>query len=132
VAFAGKPAAVPTVSIGAVPSGFPGEVRYQGNEAADGIYGGFVDATRPAVVMLKASYDPRWTAEVDGKPAATQMVAPSFVGVPVPAGAHSVTFKYRPYDHYLLLFAVGALALLTLLIAPRLLPLRPEPSRYAD
>jgi uncharacterized membrane protein YfhO len=69
--------------------------------------------------MLKASYHPRWTVTVDGKPAQTQMVAPSFVGVEVPAGRHSVEFRYEPYPSYWLLFLVGVIALIALAVVPR-------------
>jgi hypothetical protein len=124
VAFNGTAAAEPT-STGPPLSGRPGEVVYQGNQAADGIYGGFVNAARPAVVLLKVSYDPRWTATVDDKPVATQMVAPSFVAVPVPAGGHSVSFAYQPYPYYPELLALGALTLLGLFFAPRLRALSP-------
>jgi hypothetical protein len=41
--------------------------------------GGEVVANGYAVVMLKASYHPRWTVKVDGKPDKTQMLAPSLV-----------------------------------------------------
>jgi Bacterial membrane protein YfhO len=119
VAFDGAAAADPTLVPGAAPSTSPGEVMFQGNQAADGTYGGFVTAARSAVVMLKVSYDPRWTAQVDGKDVPTQMVAPSFVGVPVSAGSHSITFKYQPYPYYPELLLLGALTLLALYFAPR-------------
>ena len=45
--------------------------------------------------MLKESYYPHWQATVDGKPVKTAMLAPSFVGVPVPAGTHDVVFQYH-------------------------------------
>jgi uncharacterized membrane protein YfhO len=70
-------------------------------------------------VLLKATYDPRWTVTVDGLPAETVMMAPSLVGVSVPAGRHVVSFKYVPYQHYTLLLAIGALTLLGLVLYPR-------------
>jgi uncharacterized membrane protein YfhO len=68
--------------------------------------------------MLKESYSPRWEATVDGKPVPTQMLAPSFVGVPVPAGTHLVVFKYHSRSSYPYLFALGVLALLVLALGP--------------
>ena len=44
--------------------------------------------------MLAASYDPGWTATIDGHPAATEMIAPALVGVTVPPGTHHITFRY--------------------------------------
>jgi hypothetical protein len=46
------------------------------------------------------------------------MLAPSFVGIPVPAGPHRVGFAYRSGSSYPLLFAVGALSLPALAITP--------------
>jgi uncharacterized membrane protein YfhO len=86
---------------------------------ADARFRGEVDASRPAWVMLKESYSPQWTATVDGKPAKTQMLAPSFVGVAVPAGRHSVVFTYKARSYYPLLFAFSALTMLGLALGPR-------------
>src|SRR5262249_16216617 len=78
-----------------------------------------VEASRPATVLLKSTYDPRWTVTVDGRPAKTVMMAPSLVGVDVPAGQHVVRFKYRPYGNYPLLLAIGFVTLLGLIAVPR-------------
>ena len=97
----------------------------------DGVFGGTVVANRPAVVMLKATYHPRWKVTVDGKPAKTQMLAPSFVGVAVPAGPTLVEFRYEPYPDYWLLFLIGVLTLVALAVVPRVWSRRrrtdPEP-----
>jgi uncharacterized membrane protein YfhO len=69
--------------------------------------------------MLKATYHPRWKVTVDGEPAETQMLAPSFVGVRVPAGEHRVEFRYEPYPNYWLLFTIGVLTLVALAVVPR-------------
>jgi uncharacterized membrane protein YfhO len=90
----------------------------------DGVFGGTVDANRRSVVMLKASYHPRWTVTVDGEPAATQMTAPSFVGVEVPAGRHVVEFRYEPFPSYWLLFLLGVMSLVGLAVVPRALARR--------
>jgi uncharacterized membrane protein YfhO len=70
-------------------------------------------------VLLKATYDPRWTVTVDGARAKPEMMAPSLVGVEVGPGAHVVSFKYLPYSHYRALLAIGALTLLALILFPR-------------
>jgi uncharacterized membrane protein YfhO len=68
------------------------------------------------VVVLSASYDPGWRAFVDGRPVATEMVAPALVAVQVPSGRHRVNFVYRGYRGYPLLFALGAMAFAVLLV----------------
>ena len=69
-----------------------------------------IDAKRVAVVVLKASYDPGWQVNVDGRPATTQMIAPAYVGVRVSSGHHIVTFTYKSNAHaeLLLLIALGS------------------------
>lgn len=119
IAFAGDTATMPTAPLGEPPGGPAGRVLVQYDRPDDGAFGGVVIANRPAVVMLKATYHPRWTATVDGKPVKTQTLAPSFVGVAVPAGRHRVQFEYRPFGYYWILFALGALTLVTLAVVPR-------------
>jgi uncharacterized membrane protein YfhO len=67
--------------------------------------------------VLSASFDPGWTATVDGRPARTQMVAPALVATIVPVGAHQIVIRYRGWQGYPLLFAVGAAVLLALVCA---------------
>jgi len=71
-------------------------------------------ANRPAMVILKSSFDPRWQVIVDGVSLAPQMVAPSFVGRTVPPGPHTVVFRYQPFPYYSMLFSIGALAFVAL------------------
>jgi uncharacterized membrane protein YfhO len=101
-------------------TGPPGVVDWSTTALTDGRLTGQVTASRPSWVMLKESYSPRWTATVDGEPVQTQMLAPSFVGVPVPAGTHLVVFKYRPRSSYPALFALGAFVLLGIALGPML------------
>jgi hypothetical protein len=112
VSFDGAPAADPTVSAGSAPQGSAGSVAIESSAPADGVFSANVTANRPAVVLLKSTYDPGWHATVDGAEAHTQMIAPSFVGVAVPAGNHVVVFRYVPYSHYPLLLALGVITLL--------------------
>jgi hypothetical protein len=116
VSFNGEPAASPTVRRGTEVTGFPGTVLQESVALDDGWFRGVIDARRPAVVMVKASYHPRWRATVDGKPADTQFVAPSFVGVKVPAGAHVVQFEYKSYPSYIWLFLLSGLGIAGLVV----------------
>lgn len=111
VAFGGRPASPPTLAEGEDPERPAGEVLGTVAHPNDGVFAGRIRARRAAVVALSASFDPRWTATVDGRPVPVQMLAPALVGVPVPAGEHRVSFVYRPISPwaYALWFAIGAL-----------------------
>jgi hypothetical protein len=74
---------------------------------------------RAGVVVLSASYDPGWTASVDGRPQRTLMVAPALVATRVPAGTHRIVFRYRGYSNYPLLFAISAATLILIAIGIR-------------
>jgi hypothetical protein len=119
VAFAGADPPLPTFEGASPPAGPAGTVVSQTATLQDGVFTASVEANRPAVVLLKASYDPRWAATVDGLPAKPVMMAPSLVGVDVPFGRHKVRFEYKPYDQYPLLLAVGVLALVALMLIPQ-------------
>jgi uncharacterized membrane protein YfhO len=67
--------------------------------------------------VLTASFDPGWTATVDGRSQRTEMVAPALVATTVPSGTHRIVFRYRGWQDYPLLFAVGAAALVALAYA---------------
>lgn len=124
VAFGGLAPAEPTLGPNDQPGGPPGEVTDSYARPADGEFGGEVSLERAAVVMLKASFDPRWAAFVDGEPVSTQMLAPASVGVAVAEGKHEISFVYRPYGGYLLLLTGGALVLLAIFLAERVLGTR--------
>ena len=114
IAFAGEPAAPPTLSGEEQPTGPAGSVEFEDDALADGVVTVQVVANRPAMVILKSSFDPRWQVIVDGVPLAPQMVAPSFVGRTVPVGPHTVVFRYQPFPYYDVLFPIGALAFIAL------------------
>ena len=61
-------------------------------DLANGQAGAVVRTNRRATVVLSASYDPGWSATVDGRTAPTVMVAPALVGVVVGPGVHTVAF----------------------------------------
>jgi hypothetical protein len=126
IGFGGAPGPPPTFAGSKPPAGRAGQVLAQHATLQDGVFDASVQANRRAVVLLKATYDPRWTATVDGLSARPTMMAPSLVGVEVPTGRHSVRFRYAPYSHYPLLLTLGLITLLGLAIVDRreLLPAR--------
>jgi hypothetical protein len=115
VAWDGGTAPAPTLSPGASPAGPAGRVVSDRVELTDGYVRAVVVANRRAVVLLKASFDPGWRVEVDGRTARTEMIAPALVGVTVAPGRHVVTFSYVGYSWYPLFFAISGLSLLVLL-----------------
>jgi uncharacterized membrane protein YfhO len=119
VSFDGSPTRAPSIDAHAPDTGPPGTVRTTDVDLDNGRFTGRVHADRDAWVMLKESYHPHWTATVDGKPVKAQMLAPSFVGVPVPAGDHVVAFSYRSTASYPGLIAIGVLTLLAIGMGPR-------------
>jgi hypothetical protein len=119
VAFAGAPALPPTYEGSTPPPGPAGAVLTQSNTLEDGVFDATVKARRRAVVLLKATYDPRWTVTVDGQRVKPEMMAPSLVGVEVSPGRHVIRFRYVPYSHYPLLLGIGVLTLLALVLVPR-------------
>jgi len=129
VAFAGGPAP-PATFQDVMPSGSPGEILAQTQTMQDGVFNAAVQMNRPAAVLLKATYDPRWTATVDSNEVKPVMMAPSLVGVDVPSGIHTIAFRYKPYAGYPLLLAIGALALIGLILVPRRLPPEPESKQF--
>jgi Bacterial membrane protein YfhO len=77
-----------------------------------------VRMSRSGVVVLSASYDPGWTATVNGRPEPIRMVAPALVAVDVPAGTDDVVFRFHGYGDYPALFALGGLTLAVVALAP--------------
>ena len=55
-----------------------------------------VETSGPALLLAGDRFDPGWRATVDGQPAG--VIAADFValGVPVPAGRHQVSLRFRP------------------------------------
>lgn len=54
-----------------------------------------VTATDPSIVLVRNSYDPGWTATVDGRPVAVLPTDYLMQGVPVQAGHHIIDLTYR-------------------------------------
>ncbi len=91
-----------------------GTVLAESDKLQQGLVAASVRMRRAGVVVLSASFDPGWTATVDGRRQRTEMVAPALVATTVPAGAHRIIFRYRGWQNYPLLLAVGAAALVAL------------------
>jgi prepilin-type N-terminal cleavage/methylation domain-containing protein len=77
-----------------------------------------VEAATPqaATLVLRDSYDPSWTAEVDGVPAELVRANALYRAVAVPPGRHVIRFAYRPRDLRTGLI-ISAMTALTLLAA---------------
>jgi hypothetical protein len=88
-----------------------GTVLAESVQLHQGLVAASVRMRRSGVVVLSTSFDPGWTATVDGHRQRTEMVAPALVATTVPTGTHQITFRYRGWQDYPLLFAVGAAAL---------------------
>src|SRR5579871_505794 len=153
VAFAGATPAPPTLPASA-PSPAParrpvaahaltppGTVLREQVDLADGIATAEVTATRWAVVVLSASFDPGWSVSMDGRPAATEMVAPALVAVTVPPGTHQIVFRYHGFAAYPELLALAMLSLLAVAMeaggiglarAVRTAPIRQEAGNSGD
>jgi len=129
VAFGGERTSAPaTLSAGSSFHGSPGRVIAERARLSEGVVEGRVVLDRPAAVVLKASFDPRWEIAVDGVAYPPQMIAPSFVGRVLSPGPHTVEFRYLPFPRYDVLLLVGALALAALALAPTLARRRGRPS----
>jgi hypothetical protein len=96
----------------------PGEVGTQHTDLGSGTAIATVRMRQPGVAVLSASYDPGWTATVNGRRQPTRMVAPALVAVDVPAGTSHVVFRFHGYGDYPELLALGALTLAFLAGAP--------------
>jgi hypothetical protein len=99
------------------PRGSAGAVLAQADQLTAGRAAATVAMRRRGILVLSASFDPGWTATVDGRRQPTEMIAPALVATAVPAGTHRVVFHYDGFRGYPLLFAISAAALLALLCA---------------
>jgi hypothetical protein len=70
-----------------------------------------VQTVRACVLLLKMTFHPQWKASVDGNAVETMHLFPSYVGVPLEPGAHSVSLRYEPGPLKNVLALVGAVAL---------------------
>lgn len=69
------------------------------------------DAAEDCVLVLSDAYYPGWKAKIDGVPAALFPVYYAFRGLLLPAGEHTVEYRYAPLSFYGgLAISVGALS----------------------
>ncbi|MGA2521860.1 MAG: hypothetical protein ABSG81_13715 [Acidimicrobiales bacterium] len=116
VAYGGAaPAGLSTSDVRAL-SGPAGAVRTEVDDLPDGSVSATVVARRSADVVLSASFDPGWTALVDGRRAHVVMLAPALPAVEVGPGTHVVSFRYGGFGLYPELFALSAVAVLALVL----------------
>jgi hypothetical protein len=73
-------------------------------------------ADRSCWLMLKQTFHPGWRATLDGRPATTHMLAPSFVGLEVSPGQHRAELRYQsgPLRAWLRVAGLVALALVAI------------------
>ena len=95
----------------------PGEIL-SARQSAE-VYQAEFNAVRPAWALFKMTWHPKWKAYLDGQPRDTAMLTPGFAGVPVPAGRHTILFRYEPGTWKLWMVLAGALAVLLMGIAER-------------
>jgi hypothetical protein len=95
-----------------------GAVIAERADLGDGEASAAVRMRRPGVAVLSASYDPGWTATVNGRQRPIRMVAPALVAVDVPAGTDHVLFRFRGYGGYPALFALSGLTLVLAAAVP--------------
>jgi hypothetical protein len=95
-----------------------------------------VTVDHPGYLVLADAWYPGWTATVDGKP--TDVIRAEYYlrAVEIPAGEHTVVFRYRPASVriglYITTAALGLLALLGLISLfwrARIHPPSPDPAR---
>jgi Bacterial membrane protein YfhO len=84
----------------------------------DGEASATVRMRQPGVAVLSASYDPGWTATVNGRRQPIRMVAPALVAVDVPAGTDHVVFRYHGYGDYPALLSLSGLTLAMIAVVP--------------
>ncbi len=90
----------------------PGTVLTQSGNLDHGMASATVRMRRAGVAVLSASYDPGWTASVDGHRQPIRMVAPALVAIDLPEGTHHVVFSFHGYGDYPELLTLSALTLL--------------------
>jgi hypothetical protein len=95
-----------------------GTVSAERADLDDGEASATLRMRQPGVAVLSASYDPGWTATVNGRPQPVRMVAPALVAVDVPAGTDHVVFRYHGYGDYPALLALSGLTLALVGAAP--------------
>jgi hypothetical protein len=75
-----------------------------------------VESGGPSYLVLADTFDPGWSATLDGRPAVIRPAYVAFRAVALEPGAHTVSFTYRPAGFTLgLTISIGGIALATFL-----------------
>lgn len=90
-----------------------------------------VTSAGPGLLVLRDTFYPGWTVRVNDQPAPLLRADVLFRAVPLPAGDHTVEFRFRslPLERGLLIAAVAAGLTLALAALPWRRPLPPAPDR---
>lgn len=76
-------------------------------------YAALVDSRgAPDRLLLKVSFHPLWTAEIDGRPTPIDHVAPNLMVVDVPSGQHRVRLRFRNPNYQKALFIASVLGVI--------------------
>jgi len=105
-----------------VPAAEPSATVVAGDRTGPGRWRVRTDGPRPSLVVVGEAWFPGWRAEVDGRPAPVLKADGAFVGVPVAAGDHTVTLRYRrPFSAFVgrLLTLSGLVVSVVFLVLPR-------------
>jgi len=109
------PAEIPLMAT--TPGGYRGEILSE--TVGSNRYEAEVEVERESWLMLKVTYHPGWRAYVNGERAETVMLMPSYVGVRLPPGQHTVRLVYSGGAGRVWLMALGLLTLALLWLAER-------------
>ena len=98
---------------------FPAAGAIRSEHEADQSYRADCDVSRPAYVLFKMTWHANWRATVDGRPAATAMLSPGFIGVPISPGRHTVELRYEGSAWKVWLALAGLIAIAAHGLRPR-------------
>ena len=102
----------------AVPQAPDGSVSKQRADSQH--YSASVQVREATMLVLKVTYHPNWHATIDGVPAPTVMLMPSYIGIKLAPGSHRVEVEYRSQTTRTLLIGFGLVLLgLTVFVSRR-------------
>lgn len=125
LALDGEPTPLPTLRTAeaeaTVPAEPAGRVEAATADRSGERFTASVHTEHDAVVVVKTSFHPRWSATVDGRPTPTSVVAPGLLAVDVPEGRHHVVAQFTGFSRLLrlALAGVGLMALAALAVVDR-------------
>ena len=78
-----------------------------------------VDCPVASTLIIKTTYHPNWQVLVDGSPVPVFMVSPSYLGISLAGGRHSISATYVPTSIKTPLIVLGSIVILLLLLFGR-------------